>query len=218
MISSSITLFILMISLSDFTFAMQKPGPNIPSSQSMSFPIPRKESSTENKKGSLIKRMGRSISALLDKQPKVVEASIPTSSPKRASTDSSDIKKEFQAVFGKPVYTINHKGQPCFVSIEGTSFTRYRVNTLAEFKHDSAYLLRPEVLLFIHQQLAPFGKEIPHVDYHHMTPSQKHTAAQQAYKYIKKFKDSPGFKTPFYVVRLMKNQEVVCVFEQEITQ
>lgn len=218
MISSSITLFILIISLSSFTRAMQKPAPLIPSSQSMSFPVAKKEAAGEPKKGSLIKRMGRSISALLDKAPKEYESTVPAASEKRASVDSSDMKQEFKAIFGKPLYTINHKGQPCFVSIEGTSLARYRVNTLAEFKQDNAFLLRPEILIFINQQLSPFGKEIPYVEYHPMTPSQKHIAAQQAYKYIKKFKDTPGFKTPFYVVRLMKNQEVVCVFEQEITQ
>jgi hypothetical protein len=223
MIPSSIKLFVLLtLSFSNFIFAMQKP-PAIPSSQSMSFPIPKKEPSSENKnKGSLIKKMGRSISALLDRNPKIADETI-SSVPQAqsAGTDSQKnetemSKREFQMVFGKPVYTINYKNEQSFVSIEGTSLARYRVNTLAEFKEDSAFLLRPEILIFINEQLAAFNKEIQSVDYDHMTPSQKQAAAQAAYKYIKRYKDKPGFKTPFYVVRLMKNQHVVCVFEQEI--
>lgn len=219
MISSSIKLFVLLtLSLSNFIFAMQKP-PAIPSSQSMTFPLPK--TSTEAK-GSLIKRMGRTISALLDKTPSTPESVI-SSAPQAQilGTDSQKndtelAKREFQMVFGKPVYTINYKNEQLFVSIEGTSLARYRVNSLMEFKEDSAFLLRPEILIFINEQLVAFKKEIPSVDYNHMTLAQKQAAAQVAYKYIKRYKDKPGFKTPFYVVRLMKNQQVVCVFEQEI--
>lgn len=219
MISSSIKfLTFTHLCLSCLTYAMQKPQPLIPASPSMVFPIARKESSEKTQKGSLIKRMGRSISALLDKQPKEQPSILTT--PSRASADSSSrdaVKSELQMVFGKPVYTIEHEGKPCFVSIDGSSFARYRVHTLAEFKADNAFLLRPEVLIFINKQLEQFNKEIPYVKYYDMSPHQKQAAAQIAYKYIKKFKDEPGFKTPFYVVRLMKNdQVVVCVFEQEI--
>lgn len=221
MISSSIKLFVLLtLSFSNFIFAMQKP-PAIPSSQSMTFPLPKKETSTEGK-GSLIKRMGRTISALLDKTPSTPESvisSVPQAQSAGTDSQKNDTemaKREFQMVFGKPVYTINYKNEQLFVSIEGTSLARYRVNSLIEFKEDSAFLLRPEILIFINEQLVAFKKEIPTVDYNHMTLAQKQAAAQVAYKYIKRYKDKPGFKTPFYVVRLMKNQQVVCVFEQEI--
>lgn len=209
--SSNLPLFTLALLSLPFC-AMDKPLVSIPTSQSMVFPAPKKE--TSSNKGSLILRVGRSISGFFDTNS---SATAPLSA-RASTTDSKEenletLRKEFELFSGKPLWSIMVENEKTTVRIQGNSQAQYQVSCLADFKKDSGYLSRPEIAKFINRLTS---KDNPIEIKDDMGPSTKNKRAKEVFKRIQKYKKDQRFKSSFYVVILNKNQEKVCVFESEI--
>lgn len=209
----------------------------MPSSASMAFPAKKDTSQNGSlRRGSIIQRMGRTASTLFlgrrSSSGEVIpeKVNVPETIPAaaqpaisaplsiaalKAVTPPLSEKKEF--IFGKMVYTITHNDQELPVSIDGSCSDVYRVNCLKDFKSDSGYLRKVEVLIFIKRNLDELKVSTPLID-ENMQPKERELAAKKVIKLIKKNKDNPLFHRPFYVARQKLGDHKICVFESDLKE
>lgn len=242
MISSSfyklLTIFSFLIAIT--TAGMERvPNKDLPASPSMAlpssssrmaFPAPKKDAGKSG--GSMIERTIRRTASLLSLNNRSVSEELPeslssasprTSSPitneelKRSSKDAAQIKKEF--TYRKPLYTITYGQTEEVISIDGPCTTQYQVASLKEFKKDSAFLRRVEILELVNRILVGSGKEKIELVSHAMGTNDATYCAKKAHERIKRYhKTIANFTASFYVVRLVSTQQRVCVFESEIKE